>query len=108
MRQALSWILSILFHATVALALFHSVDLPTFEPEEILQVDLTEMESPDIITQFPPIQPKPEQTPDPAEPEIPMTAAAPLPMDKTIVLDDAPPAPTPPPSRKPLPSQNPM
>ncbi|MBG0790385.1 MAG: hypothetical protein H0S80_07810 [Desulfovibrionaceae bacterium] len=106
MRQALSWILSILFHVAVALLLMHSVHLEPLFPEKLLEVDLTQVEEPEEV-----IQPMPEPVSEPLPMEQPVVesaedlpAAAPLPMDKTVVLDDAPP---PPPEPEPEPAAEP-
>jgi hypothetical protein len=96
MQRALSWTLSILFHAVVAAALIHSVDLPDLLPEELMEVNLTEVREPESIMPMPAPAPEP---PPAASRECPAAppAAAPLPMDKTVVLDDAPPPETAPP-----------
>lgn len=102
MRQTLSWFLSILFHVFVALVLFHAVDMAPLSPEDIMEVDLTQVEAPEseVIAQLPKPQPVPEPVSESLEPEVPI-ASAPLPMDKTIVLDDTPPSPEPAPEAVP-------
>ncbi|BDQ37838.1 hypothetical protein SYK_21980 [Pseudodesulfovibrio nedwellii] len=97
MRHALSWFLSILFHAILVVALLQSVDLEPLLPEDIMQVDLTEVEEPQPITPMP--EPQKIPAPDPmaeiAAPEEP-PMAAPLPMNKTVVLaNELPPPPEP-------------
>ena len=96
MRNALSWLLSILLHIAVAVFLLHSVQLEPLFLEKIMEVDLTQVEEPEPIVPMP--EPEPISDPVPMEQsaventeELP--AAAPLPMDKTVVLDDAPPLP---------------
>jgi hypothetical protein len=108
MKRALSWTLSILFHAVVAAGLLYSVDLPPLLPEELMQVDLTRIEEPQVITPMPVPAPAPPPAPEPqAEPE-PLPAGAPaLPMDKTVVLDDSPPPPEPAPEPEPEPLPEP-
>jgi hypothetical protein len=106
MQRALSWILSILFHAVVAVALLLSFDLPPLLPEEIMEVNLTEVPEPEPVIPMPAPAPVPEPAPAPESLESPQTAA-PLPMDKTVVLDDAPQPPeaasSPPPESAPEP-----
>ena len=92
MRNALSWLLSILLHIAVALFLLHSVQLEPLFLEKILEVDLTQVEEPEPITPMPEPEPVPMEQPV-AEAAEELPAAAPLPMDKTVVLDDAPPLP---------------
>ncbi|WP_272698659.1 hypothetical protein [Desulfovibrio sp. Fe33] len=104
MQRTLSWALSILFHAVVAVGLLHSVDLPPLPQIELMEVELTDVREPEPIIPMPAPAPAPE--PPAAQPppdELP--AAAPLPMDKTVVLDDAPPeqAPAPEPETAPEP-----
>jgi hypothetical protein len=110
MQRALSWTLSILFHAVVAVALIHSVSLPPLSPEEIMEVDLTEVPEPEPVIPMPAPAPAPEPRAAKECPETP-AAAAPLPMDKTVVLDDAPPppeaAPAPAPESAPAPAPEP-
>jgi hypothetical protein len=87
MQRALSWTLSILFHAVVAVALLNSVSLPPLLPEELMEVNLTEVPEPQPVIPMPAPAPPPEAEQE--CPEVP-PAAAPLPQDKTVVLDDAP------------------
>ena len=107
MRHALSWLLSILFHITVAVFLMHSVQLEPLFAEKIMEVDLAQMERPEPVTPVtmpePPPEPAAMEQPAPEEPED-LPAAAPLPTDKTVVLDDAPP---PPPEPEPEPEIEP-
>ena len=110
MQRALSWTLSILFHAVVAVALVHSVSLRPLLPEELMEVNLTEVPEPEPVIPMPaPIAaPEPEPEADLQCPEEP-PAAAPLPMDKTVVLDDAPQPPeaAPAPPSEPAPAPEP-
>jgi hypothetical protein len=110
MQRALSWALSILFHAVVAAALIHSVGLPDLLPEELMEVNLTEVQEPEPIIPMPMPAPAPEPPPE-AKLECPdePPAAAPLPMDKTVVLDDTPPPPetAPPPEAEAVPPPEP-
>ena len=103
MRHALSWFLSLLFHAILVAGLMHSVHLEPTLLEEILEVDLTEVEEPEPIVAMPEPQiiPAPEQILEQAPPEAP-SAAVPLPTDKTVVLADEPP---PPPEPEPAPPE---
>ncbi|WP_319582873.1 hypothetical protein [uncultured Pseudodesulfovibrio sp.] len=109
MQRVLSWTLSILFHAVVAVALIHSVDLPDLLPEELMEVNLTEVQEPEPIIPMPAPMPEPPAQAKQQCPEEP-PAAAPLPMDKTVVLDDAPQppeaAPAPPTETAPLPESD--
>ncbi len=93
MARYLSWFCSSLLHVVVALFLLQAVHMPPLELKDVMELDLTEMEMPELITKLPaPISP-PEVAPEPEpEPSVPV-AAEPLPMDKTVVLDDSPPAP---------------
>ncbi|HKI81610.1 MAG TPA: hypothetical protein VKA04_08165 [Pseudodesulfovibrio sp.] len=106
MQRALSWTLSILFHAVVAVALLNSVSLPDLLPEELMEVSLTEVPEPEPLIPMPAPAPPPK-----AEQECPEAppAAAPLPMDKTVVLDDSPQPPetAPQPEAAPLPEPEP-
>lgn len=88
MHRALSWTLSIAFHILVAAALFHTVHMAPLELKDVMEVDLTEMETPTPVAALPIPQAVP--APEPAQPEAPI-AAAPLPTDKTVVLADEPP-----------------
>ncbi|WP_338668666.1 alpha/beta hydrolase family protein [Pseudodesulfovibrio methanolicus] len=108
MQRALSWTLSILFHAVVAVALLNSVSLPPLLPEELMEVNLTEVPEPQPIIPMPAPAPAPEPQAAKECPEVP-PAAAPLPMDKTVVLDDAPQPPetAPPPEAEPAPPAEP-
>ena len=90
MQRALSWTLSILFHAAVAALLLHTVDLAPLQPEELMEVNLTELQEPQPIVPMPAPVPPPAPAPEQPCPEVP-AQAAPLPMDKTVVLDDTPP-----------------
>ncbi|BDQ34138.1 alpha/beta hydrolase family protein [Pseudodesulfovibrio portus] len=92
MRNALSWLLSILLHVAMALFLLHSVQLEPLFLEKILEVDLTQVEEPEPIIPMPVPEPVPMEQPV-AEAAEELPAAAPLPMDKTVVLDDSPPLP---------------
>ncbi|WP_207263375.1 hypothetical protein [Desulfovibrio sp. Huiquan2017] len=94
MQRALSWTFSILFHAVAAVALLHSASLSPTLPEELMEVNLTEIKEPEPVIPMP----MPAPAPATAKPEGPdeLPAPAPLPMDKTVVLDDAPPEPPPP------------
>jgi len=97
MRHALSWFLSILFHAILVVGLLQSVDLEPLLPEDIMEVDLTEVEEPQPIIPMPEPQkiPAPEPMAEQTDPEE-APAAAPLPMDKTVVLaNELPPPPEP-------------
>ncbi|MCJ2165197.1 MULTISPECIES: hypothetical protein [unclassified Pseudodesulfovibrio] len=108
MRKALSWFLSILFHAVLVYGLMQSIDLEPFSLEKLMEVDLAEVQEPEIITPMPaplPVPP-PEPVADQAETEE-LPAAAPLPMDKTVVLDDSPPPPAPAPEPEPVPEPEP-
>jgi hypothetical protein len=53
MRKALSWFLSILFHAVLVYGLMHSVDMEPLLLEELMEVDLTEVQEPEVITPVP-------------------------------------------------------
>lgn len=109
MKNALSWLLSILFHAAVVLLLLHSVQLEPLFIEEIMELDLTQVEEPEIIQPMPVPEPLPEPEPmEQAAEEAPeeLIAGAPLPLDKTVVLDTpapAPPEPAPEPEAAPEP-----
>ncbi len=98
--RALCWTLSILLHVTLAATLFQAVDPVPPEPEELIELDLTEMTAPEqLIAKLP--LPPPPAAPPAAPPATPENAAPlappPLPTDKTVILDDAPRAPLPPP-----------
>ena len=104
MRQALSWFLSILFHAVLVVGLLQSVHLETPSLEELMQVDLTEVQEPESVITMPapmPI-PAPEPMAEQAAPEE-LPAAPALPMDQTVTLDDSPPPPEPEPVPEPEP-----
>ncbi|WP_319541528.1 hypothetical protein [uncultured Pseudodesulfovibrio sp.] len=103
MRHALSWLLSLLFHAILVVGLLQSVDLQPLLPEDIMEVDLTEVEEPQPIITMPEPQkiPAPEPMTELADLKEP-PAAAPLPMDKTVVLaNELPPPPEPEPAPEP-------
>ncbi|WP_243544589.1 hypothetical protein [Pseudodesulfovibrio tunisiensis] len=91
--RVLSWILSLLFHASVAFVLIQAATLAPVRPPELMQVDLT------VEEKLPELEPCPHPVPVPVKPEKPVPAEAarpaPLPMDKTVMLDDqvAPPPP---------------
>ena len=106
MRQALSWFLSILFHALLVGGLLHTVDLKPILPEELMEVDLTQIQQDEIIAPMP--LPVPAATPipqpEPPAPEDMLPGGPPLPMDQTITLDDSPP---PPPAPEPAPAAEP-
>ncbi|MGE4422468.1 MAG: alpha/beta hydrolase family protein [Pseudodesulfovibrio sp.] len=109
MQRALSWALSILFHAVVAVALLNSVSLPPLSPEELMEVNLTEVPEPQPIIPMPAPAPAPEPEAAKECPDV-LPAPAPLPMDKTVVLDDAAPpeaAPQPAPEDAPAPTPEP-
>ena len=96
MRNALSWLLSILLHIALAIFLMHSVQLEPLFLEKVMEVDLTQVEEPDPIVPMPEPEPLPAPVPmeQPATEELEdLPAAPPIPMDKTVVLDDAPPPP---------------
>ncbi|NDV18167.1 hypothetical protein GO013_01875 [Pseudodesulfovibrio sp. JC047] len=105
MRHALSWFLSLLFHAILVVTLVQSVELEPLLPEDILEVDLTEIAEPQPIIPMPQPQaiPEPDPTAELAAPEEP-AIPAPLPMNKTVVLaDEMPPPPEPTPAPEPEP-----
>jgi len=87
----LSWLLSFLLHVTIAVVLLQTIRLEPFDLRDVLEVDLTEVEVPEVISPMPmpsPPEPLAMTTPSPETPAVP----APLPQDKTIVLDDSPPS----------------
>ena len=103
MARYLSWFCSFFLHVAVALFLLQTVRVAPLELREAMEIDLTEMEMPDIVATVPIPQPLPdvESVPE-SQGELTPT---PLPMDKTLVLADSPPpaASTIPPEVQPVP-----
>lgn len=87
----LSWLLSCVLHASLLAILIFSVRLhPLFKPE-LMELDLSQVDTPQEMTELP--LPKPPPAPllqEEPEPETVPEAAAPLLMDKTVVIDDTP------------------
>jgi dienelactone hydrolase len=86
--RALSWLLSIILHTTLFVVLLHAARLAPLELAEVMELDLTEMETPEIVAPLP--VPKPIQATPVPQPETGPVAATPLPQDKTIVMADEP------------------